>query len=83
LVEVLMAEYPGGEMVKLTFIALRDDVDFAIRLRSLLKFALRCCRLRCRAVEDVPAWKDDRTERSARISDPGAITAETPKERNP
>jgi hypothetical protein len=70
-------------MVKLTFVALRDDVDFSIRLRSLLKYALRSCRLRCRAVEDVPAWKDDGAGRSPVLSDPGANEDQPPIESNP
>jgi hypothetical protein len=47
-------------MVKLTFVALRDEVAFAVRLRALLKYALRGCRLRCKNLEDVPPWKGRR-----------------------
>jgi hypothetical protein len=67
-----MPEHMGGEMVKLTFVALRDDVDFAIRLRALLKYGLRSCRLRCRAVEDVPAFPSDAPGRAPALGDPGA-----------
>jgi hypothetical protein len=63
-------------MVRLTFVALRDDVAFAIRLRSLLKYALRSCRLRCRVVEDVPPWKDDAAGRSPAIREAGAINGQ-------
>jgi hypothetical protein len=52
---------------------LRDDVPFAVRLRSLLKTALRRDRLRCKAVEDVPVWTDDGAGRSRNLDDPGAV----------
>jgi hypothetical protein len=61
----------AGEVVKVTFRGLRSDVAFAVRLRHLLKRALRDWQLRCVRVEDVPAWKDDPAGRSPAPSDPG------------
>jgi hypothetical protein len=45
------------DLVKLTFRPLADDVPVAIRLRQLLKHALRALRLRCVCVEDVDSPK--------------------------
>jgi hypothetical protein len=45
--------HPGGEQVQITLRALPDTVPLAIRLRAVLKFALRSCRLRCVALKDV------------------------------
>jgi hypothetical protein len=45
---------PSRERFRLTFEALPDDVGPAIRLRRLLKYALRTLRLRCRRVDRAP-----------------------------
>jgi hypothetical protein len=45
--------YPGGEQVQIVLRALPDTVPVAVRLRSLLKYALRSCRFRCLAIQDV------------------------------
>jgi hypothetical protein len=47
-------QHPGGEQVEIRLRALPDSVPFAIRLRQLLKHALRSCRLRCLGVKDLP-----------------------------
>jgi hypothetical protein len=73
----------SGEVIKLTLKALPADSPTAIRLRHLLKAAQRGLRLKCLKVEDVPAFPDGPADRSDRITDPGAITGETPKEKNP
>jgi hypothetical protein len=41
--------------IRLTFRPLADDVPVPVRLRRLLKTALRQLRLKCTKVEDVPA----------------------------
>ena len=51
-------KHGGGEQVEIVLRALPDDVPFAVRLRSALKFALRGCRLRCLRVIDVPAFRE-------------------------
>jgi hypothetical protein len=57
---------PGGEQVEVVLRALPDDVPFAVRLRALLKFALRSCRLRCVGLKDLPAdGQADRRDRPA------------------
>jgi hypothetical protein len=43
----------AGEVVKVTFRGLRSDVPFAVRLRHLLKRALRDWQLRCRVAVDI------------------------------
>ena len=40
---------------RLTFKAQSSDVPPEVRLRRLLKYALRVCGLKCVSVEDVPA----------------------------
>jgi hypothetical protein len=50
----MSARHPGGEQVEITLRALPDAVPVAVRLRAVLKFALRSCRLRCLRVIDVP-----------------------------
>jgi hypothetical protein len=47
-------QYPGGERIEITVLALSDTVPVAVRLRRLLKHALRACRFRCLRVIDVP-----------------------------
>jgi hypothetical protein len=39
-------KYQGGDQVEIVLQGLPDDVRFAVRLRAVLKFALRSCRLR-------------------------------------
>jgi hypothetical protein len=48
-------KHAGGEQVMITLGALPDDVPLAVRLRCVLKYCLRACRLRAVRVEDVPA----------------------------
>jgi hypothetical protein len=66
-------QYRGGQMVKLTFRALPADSPFAVRLRHLLKTALRGCRLRCVRVEDVPAVRLADEADSPANAKPGAL----------
>jgi hypothetical protein len=51
-----MYKHQGGESYRLELVALGDDdAPPIIRLRTLLKYALRCLRLRCTdAVETTP-----------------------------
>jgi hypothetical protein len=72
----------AGEEVKVTFRGLRSDVPFAVRLRHLLKRALRDWQLRCVPVEDVPAWTDA-AGRSPATSNPGRSNGQPPIEREP
>lgn len=51
-----MTEQPGkSDEVVLRFRPLRDNVAWPARVRRLLKYALRACRLRCIRVEGLPA----------------------------
>jgi hypothetical protein len=55
--------FQGGEQVEVTLRALPDDVPFAVRLRAVLKYARRSCRLRCLAVKDIPAFRETDQDR--------------------
>jgi hypothetical protein len=50
---------PDGERITLEFVALADDVPAAVRVRSLLKRALRSFRLECVRVVGLPESWDD------------------------
>jgi hypothetical protein len=56
----------AGEVILVTLRALRSDLPLSIRLRHLLKRALRDWQLRCIRVEDVPAGKSRRQTAIAR-----------------
>ena len=48
--------------VVLRFRSLPDSVPWPERVRQLLKYALRACRLRCIKVEGLPAIKEANSE---------------------
>jgi hypothetical protein len=73
----------AGEEVKVVFRGLRDTVPFAIRLRAVLKYALRAARLKAVRLESVPAWKEDAAGRSPATSDPGRGKGQLPEVREP
>jgi hypothetical protein len=50
---------PDGERITLEFVALADDVPAEVRVRSLLKRALRSFKLECVRVVGLPAsWSE-------------------------
>jgi hypothetical protein len=73
----------AGEEVWLRIRALRDTVPFSVRLRAVLKYMLRVCRIRCMEMIDVPAWKDDAAGRSPATRDPGRGNGQPPEAREP
>jgi hypothetical protein len=49
-------DFQGGEEIWLRLRALRDTAPFSVRLRAVLKYMLRACRIRCIEIIDVPAF---------------------------
>jgi hypothetical protein len=68
-----------GEAYRVTLRPVGDGPPVAVRLRHLLKLALRACGLRCLAVEKIAAGKPARGKTKPAASSPRKGPAQTPE----